>query len=118
MTKTRKRAGVDALIDRLDAAHLERNVQLGPLTTFRIGGPADLFYTAYTADELARAILAARETGIPHFILGLGANVLIGDGGFRGLVIHNRARQFEFDDDGRLRAESGAIVADLIPEAV
>ena len=118
MTKTRKRAGLDALIDRLDSAHLERNVQLGPLTTFRIGGPADLLYAASTADELARAILAARETGVAHFILGLGANVLIGDGGFRGLVIHNRARHFEFDDDGRLRAESGAIVADLIPEAV
>jgi UDP-N-acetylmuramate dehydrogenase len=118
MTTTSKRAALDAVIDRLDPAHLERDVQLGPLTTFRIGGPADLFYAAYTADELARAVLAARETGTPHFILGLGANVLIGDRGFRGLVIHNRARQFEFDDDGRLRAESGAIVADLIPEAV
>jgi len=118
MTKTISRAGMDALMARLDPAHLERDVPLGPLTTFRIGGPADLFYAAYTADELARVILAAREVAIPHFILGLGANVLIGDRGFRGLVIHNRARGFEFDADGRLRAESGAIVADIIPEAV
>ena len=109
---------MDALMARLDPAHLERDVPLGPLTTFRIGGPADLFYAAYTADELARVVLAAREAAIPHFILGLGANVLIGDRGFRGLVIHNRARGFEFDADGRLRAESGAIVADIIPEAV
>ena len=118
MTKTISRAGMDALMARLDPAHLERDVPLGPLTTFRIGGPADLFYAAYTADELARVVLAAREAAIPHFILGLGANVLIGDQGFRGLVIHNRARGFEFDADGRLRAESGAIVADIIPEAV
>ena len=118
MTKTISRAGMGALMARLDPAHLERDVPLGPLTTFRIGGPADLFYAAYTADELARVILAAREAAIPHFILGLGANVLIGDQGFRGLVIHNRARGFEFDADGRLRAESGAIVADIIPEAV
>jgi UDP-N-acetylmuramate dehydrogenase len=118
MTKTTRGTGVDALVARLDSAHLERNVPLAPFTTFRIGGPADLLYAAYTADEIARAILAARETSVPHFILGLGANVLVGDGGFRGLVIHNRARRFEFDADGRLWAESGAIVADLIPEAV
>ena len=118
MTKATSRAGMDTLIARLDTAHLERDVPLAPLTTFRIGGPADLLYAAYTADELARAILAARETGVPHFILGLGANILVGDKGFRGLVIHNRARHFEFDSDGRVRAESGAIVADLIAEAV
>jgi UDP-N-acetylmuramate dehydrogenase len=118
MTKTTRGTGVDALVARLDSAHLERNIPLAPFTTFRIGGPADLLYAAYTADEIARAILAARETSVPHFILGLGANVLVGDGGFRGLVIHNRARRFEFDADGRLWAESGAIVADLIPEAV
>ena len=118
MTKIKKRPETDALAARLDSAHLERDVPLAPLTTFRIGGPADFFYAAYTADELARAVLAAREIGVPHFILGLGANVLVGDRGFRGLVIHNRARQFDFDEDGRLRAESGAIVADLIPAAV
>ena len=118
MTKTPNGAVTDELVARLDPDHLERDVPLAPLTTFRIGGPADLFYAAYTADDLARAILAARQTGVPHFILGLGANILVGDGGFRGLVIHNRARHFEFDASGRLRAESGAIVADLIPEAV
>jgi UDP-N-acetylmuramate dehydrogenase len=118
MTKATSRAGMDTLIARLDTVHLERDVPLAPLTTFRIGGPADLLYAAYTADELARAILAARESGVPHFILGLGANILVGDKGFRGLVIHNRARQFEFDSDGRVRAESGAIVGDLIAEAV
>ena len=118
MTKSENPTGVDALRARLDPSRLERNVPLAPLTTFRIGGPADLFFAAQTADELADAVLAARETGVPHFVLGLGANILVGDHGFRGLVIHNRARHFEFDGDGRLWAESGAIVGDLIPEAV
>ena len=118
MTQSRNPTGVDALRARLDPARLERNVPLAPLTTFRIGGPADLFFAAHTADELAEVILTARESGVPHFILGLGANILVGDRGFRGLVIHNRARHFEFDGDGRLWAESGAIVSELIPEAV
>jgi UDP-N-acetylmuramate dehydrogenase len=118
MTKTPNGARTNELVARLDPDHIERDVPLAPLTTFRIGGPADLFYASYSADDLARAILAARQTGVPHFVLGLGANILVGDGGFRGLVIHNRARHYEFDADGRLRAESGAIVGDLIPEAV
>ena len=48
------------------------------------------------ADELAAALLAAREHGVPFFLLGLGANILVGDRGFRGLVIRNRARHLEF----------------------
>jgi UDP-N-acetylmuramate dehydrogenase len=93
---------------------------LAPYTTFRIGGPADLFYEARTADEMAAAIRAAREHGVPFFLLGLGANILIGDRGFRGLVIRNLARHLEFDlAEGTVRAESGAIVwPDLIEAAI
>ena len=46
--------------DRLDAARLKQNVPLAPYTTFRIGGPADLFYDAIPADDLANAVAAAR----------------------------------------------------------
>ena len=93
---------------------------LAPYTTFRIGGPADLYYEAGSADELARAILAAREHGVPLFLLGLGANILIGDRGFRGLVIRNMARAVEFfSDEHRVRSESGAVVwPDLIEAAI
>lgn len=93
---------------------------LAPYTTFRIGGPADLYYEARSADELARAILAAREHGVPLFLLGLGANVLIGDRGFRGLVIRNMARGIDFfPENHRVRAESGAVVwPDLIEAAI
>ncbi len=53
---------------------------LAPYTTFRIGGPADLFHEPRSADELAAAILAARRLAVPFFLLGLGANILIGTG--------------------------------------
>jgi len=102
----------------LDPSRLLRDEPIGPYTTFRIGGPADLFYSADSADDLANAITAARRTGVAFFVLGLGANILVGDRGFRGLVIRNRARSFEFHDDGHLHAESGVVMADLIPQAV
>ena len=111
-------AALPALAQRLGAGRLRRDVPLAPFTTFRIGGPADFFYEATTADELATAILAARELGVPYFVLGLGANILVGDRGFRGLVVRNQAKHFTFHDDGRLWVESGAVMADLIMEAV
>ena len=97
---------------------LTRHEPLAPYTTFKIGGPADLLYTAHDADALARAILTAREAEVPYFVLGLGANVLIADKGVRGLVIRNAASHFSFNDDGRLWVESGAVMAKIIPEAV
>lgn len=116
-TPSRKYA-YDALVARLDSSRLLRDEPIAPYTTFAIGGPADLFYSANSADDLATAITAARDCGVPFFLLGLGANILVGDRGFRGLVIRNRARHFEFHGDGRLHAESGVVMGELIPEAV
>jgi UDP-N-acetylmuramate dehydrogenase len=112
-----------ALDARLGAGRVRRRVPLAKYTSFRLGGPADALYTARTADELAAAILAARELGVPHFLLGLGANILVGDRGFRGLVIRNRAKHFKFRAaaDGShalVTAESGAVMQDLVLEAV
>jgi UDP-N-acetylmuramate dehydrogenase len=111
-------ARYDAVAARLGRSRLRRDELLAPYTTFRIGGPADLLYDATTADELANAILAARELAVPYFVLGLGANILIGDRGFRGLVIRNSAKHFRFSDSGELWVESGAVVGEVIPEAV
>jgi len=109
----------DELAARLDPARLERDVVLAPYTTFKIGGPADLLYRARTPDELAQAVLAARELEIPFFLLGLGANILVGDGGFRGLVIRNEVEGIDFLDDVRVRAGSGAkVYIDLIDATV
>jgi UDP-N-acetylmuramate dehydrogenase len=93
-------------------------VPLGPYTTFRIGGPADLLYDATSADDLANAITLARTVRVPFFLLGLGANILVGDKGFRGVVIRNIARSYRFLEGNRLWAESGTIVQELILAAI
>lgn len=110
---------VDALAARLGDHRLERDAPLAPHTTFKIGGPADLLYRALTTDELAEAIRAARELDIPFFLLGLGANILVGDGGYRGLVIKNEVETLDFLDETRVRAGSGMkIYHDLIQVTV
>jgi UDP-N-acetylmuramate dehydrogenase len=110
---------VHELERRLGAGRIERDVPLAPYTTFKIGGPADFLYRPRTATELADAITAARELEIPYFLLGMGANILIGDGGFRGLVIRNEVAGIEFLEESRVRAGSGALVYhDLIQATV
>ncbi len=108
----------DKLAFDLDSSRLLRDEPIAPYTTFRIGGPADLFYSANSADDLATAITAAKCLEVPFFVLGLGANILVGDLGFRGLIIRDRATHFDFRDDGRLYAEAGVVMSDLIPQAV
>ncbi len=104
--------------DRLESSRLKLDEPLAPYTTFRIGGPADFFYESTSADDLATAVGVARELNLDHFVLGLGANILIGDRGFRGLIIRNIASHFRFEDNGRLWVESGATISKMIPEAV
>ncbi len=111
-------AALDAVAERLTSTRLTRAAPIAPYTTFRIGGPADLLYDADSGDDLAEAIDSAESAGVDWFVLGLGANVLVGDGGFRGLVIRNRARHVTWHADGRCIAESGTVMADLIREAV
>jgi len=112
-------ATLDELRTAVDGA-LRRDVPLAPHTTFKVGGTADWYVAPRSADALAAALRIAREHDVPFFLLGTGANVIVGDRGVRGLVIHNRARGTTIDPKtGRVRAESGALVyPDLIEAAV
>ncbi|MFI5231200.1 MAG: UDP-N-acetylmuramate dehydrogenase [Gemmatimonadales bacterium] len=102
----------------LVSGRLRTDVPLAPYTTFKIGGPADVLYDATAADDLANAVSTARAAGIPFFVLGLGANILVGDRGFRGMVIRNTAARLQFPTATSIRAESGAVMADVIRAAV
>ncbi len=97
----------------IDESRIERDVPLGPMTTMGVGGPADLLYRAQSVDDLVAAVDWARGSGRDWFVLGSGANLVFGDGGFRGVVIRNESDRVTVSGD-TITAESGAIVADLI----
>ena len=92
---------------------VKRNVTLAPYTTYKIGGPADYFLEATTTDYLTKAIVLARKEKMPYFVLGTGANILISDHGFRGLVIRNKTNSISLDGTA-LTAASGTTIAELI----
>ncbi len=80
----------EALLDELrEQGSVLLDEPLSRHTTFGIGGPADAYLAARSEEQLRGALRAARRHGAPVFILGAGTNVLILDGGVRGLVIEN-----------------------------
>ena len=106
---------LERYVQAVGPSRVRRNVPLAPFTTFRIGGRADLFYRARTADELCHAIATARELEVPSFLLGRGANILVGDRGFRGVVIRCDIRTLEFLPGGRVLAGAGL---DTFPDLI
>ncbi len=91
-------------------SRLREGERLDRYTSARIGGPADFFVTAFSTEELVQAAQAAWEQQLDLLVLGAGSNLLVSDRGFRGMVIHNRAREVKFRevvDSFIVRAESG-----------
>jgi UDP-N-acetylmuramate dehydrogenase len=109
--------GIAADLDISGLPNARRDVELAPYTTFGIGGPADLFAVPRSAAELADAVRWAQAAGVEWFVLGCGANILVGDLGFRGLVIKNEADRMTIAD-GVMHVESGATVAEALRASV
>lgn len=94
---------------------LQQDVPLSSKSSLRIGGPADLFFTADSQDDLAAAVRTALRSAIRHFVMGGGTNVLFDDSGFRGLIIKNSASGiFPLPGSRGVEAVSGARLSDLV----
>jgi len=79
--------------------NFEVNKPLKGFTTYKIGGPADIFAVATSKQSLIQLITAAKETDTPFTVIGWGSNVLITDKGIRGLVIKNNANRIDVLDE-------------------
>jgi UDP-N-acetylmuramate dehydrogenase len=76
------------------------NVPLAPLTSFRVGGPAEWYVTPKKLDQLEASFQFAHSEGLPVTLLGAGSNLLISDGGLPGLVIGSRhLRHINFEQE-------------------
>ena len=100
---------------------LKLNVPLARYTSARVGGPADLFLTVRSSEELQTAVELAHQLHLPYFILGGGSNILIADSGIRGLVIMNRAKAVRFRHSGAgviCTVESGMNLSSLARQCI
>ncbi|THB77044.1 MAG: UDP-N-acetylmuramate dehydrogenase [Desulfobacteraceae bacterium] len=116
--------GVDkhTLQDISKRFRIKENEPLKRHTSFRVGGPADLFATPETPTLLEDLVKTAAEAGIPVFILGGGTNILFRDKGFRGLVIClselNQPVEFRNNDTVIMTAPAGVRLNALCRKAI
>jgi len=96
---------------------IQEKVILKPYTTFKIGGPARFFCEPMNSDEVIEALNFAKENNISAFVLGLGANILVSDNGFQGLVVRQRNETISIKDNFII-AQAGAVVESLINTAL
>ena len=99
------------LINIVGADNVAFDEPMSKHTTFRVGGPADLFVTPCSTDELQAVLTACRESGVHTYILGCGSNVLVADGGLRGVVVRigPKMSDVQVNDDGTVIAQAGAM---------
>lgn len=91
---------------------------LARYTTWRIGGPAEIFFQPQDAQECAAVLSLSQHYAVPVTFLGGGSNVLVADQGIRGLVIQTRTlKDICWLDDHRLRAGAGCSLPLLAREA-
>ena len=91
----------------VDAGILEENVPLGPLTTYKSGGPTRLYARPKGPGELARVAGLIQRLDLPILVLGRGSNLLVADRGFAGVTIHMAEGFADISYDG-LEVTAGA----------
>ena len=107
--------GLAASLDQaFGADRVRRDVALASMTTFKVGGPADLLIETRSSDEIVTAITLAREAGAKVTLLGGGSNVLIADAGIRGLVIRPKGGDVSLVGDRLVRADAAVTINGLV----
>ena len=83
-------------------------------TTFRIGGPAEVFIMPKSVKQVQMAVKICQEEQIPYFILGNGSNLLVSDRGYRGVIIQMDRNMGEIQVEGtEIQAAAGALLSSI-----
>ena len=97
--------------------HIQENVPLAPLTTFKIGGPARYFTEVSDASGITEAFEWAEKQQVSTFILAGGSNILFPDAGYDGLVIRIVGERITITD-ALVTASAGAVLGNVINESL
>lgn len=92
----------------------EREVSMKNYTSFKVGGPAELFLSPEDAGQTAKLVRFCEKEEIPVFVLGKGSNLLVSDRGIKGAVIYTGKQcGISLVNENTVRAQSGASLAQL-----
>lgn len=103
----------------IDRINVRIDEPMSKHTTFRIGGAADIFVEISTVEEARIIVNHCRTKEIPYYILGNGSNILVGDKGYRGVVIQIYKNMNQVTVDGnQIYVQAGALLSKIAREAL
>lgn len=109
---------LDRVTEIIDKERVFTDEPMSRHTTFRIGGPADYFVCPETVDEVQKVVRLCNEMDMPFYLLGNGSNLLVGDKGFRGVIVRLYKQMDKIEVSGtKIRAQAGALLVKVASEA-
>ena len=108
----------ESLLNIIDKNNIKVDEPMKKHISFRVGGPADILVKPQSEEELSAGVKLIKEENIPYLIIGNGSNLLVKDGGIRGIVIELSDNFNDFKIDGNLvNIQSGALLS-IVGKAV
>ncbi len=104
-------------LNKIDNLNVEEDVLLKNYTTFQVGGPADIFLTPKNENALLELIKVIQNINTPYFVLGEGSNVIVGDKGYRGIIIYTGELDEVLVNENNIKAQSGATLKYITKKA-
>lgn len=109
---------LDRVTEIIDKERVFTNEPMSKHTTFRIGGPADYFVCPENIEEVQKVVRLCNEMDMPFYLLGNGSNLLVGDKGYRGVIIRLYKQMDKIEVIGtKIKAQAGALLVKVANEA-
>lgn len=101
-----------------DKEDIKIDEKLSQYVNFKVGGPADILLTPKSKEQVLKTVNTCKENNIPFYIIGNGSNLLVKDGGFRGVIILLTKVDGISVNDERIEAECGVMLKRVSEKAV
>ena len=102
------------MMDIMDKNRIYRDEPMKKHTTFRVGGNADCFVIPKTIEEVQKTVALCKEMDMPYYILGNGSNLLVGDKGYRGVIIqiYKEMNTIKIEET-KIKVQAGALLSKI-----
>ncbi len=105
-------------LNKIQELKVKHNISIKEYTSFRIGGPVDVFAVPYSIPALRELLSNIKKYNIDFFVLGKGSNIIVGDKGYRGIIIYTGELKKVTLEGNQLNAEAGITLASLANKAM
>jgi UDP-N-acetylmuramate dehydrogenase len=96
--------------------HVQTSAPLSRYTRFALGGPADILAETKDPAAFVNALRIARESRLPHTVIGGGSNLIVADSGYRGIILKFSGDRIAINGE-HVHVEAGAVLQDLVDRA-